>query len=233
MVAAEQGERLWEAVPGAARSPLAYERREPEKTLLHAVVRERLETFLDAARERSSTGRGLPAFVEQNLRRYLACGILARGFARVRCAGCGFERLVAFSCKAQICPSCAARRKEDGATHLVRNVFPAIAVRQWVLSFPRRLRFLAAREPRLASRLLAIFTGAVFTWQRRQARKLGVAAPQTGGVTAIQRFGGALNLNVHLHTVLPDGVFDLAGSGPAPFVALAAPSDEEIDRIWA
>ena len=72
---------------------------------------------------------------------------------------------------------------------------------------------------------------AFFTWQRRQARKLGVAAPQAGGVTAIQRFGGALNLNVHLHSVLPDGVFDLSGSGPARFVALAAPSDEEIDRI--
>ena len=48
-----------------------------------------------------------------------------------------------------------------------------------------------------------------------------MAAPKTGGVTAIQRFDGALNLNVHLHTVLPDGVFDLSGSGPARFVALA------------
>ncbi|HZX97240.1 MAG TPA: transposase zinc-binding domain-containing protein [Myxococcales bacterium] len=65
-----------------------------------------------------------------------------------------------FSCKAHICPSCAARRMEDAAAHVVRNVFPAVAVRQWVLSYPRRLRFLAAREPRLASRLLAIFTGA-------------------------------------------------------------------------
>ena len=66
VAAAEQGESLWEAVSSAARSPLAYQRREPEKTLLHAAVRERLETFLDAVRERSSTGRGLPAFVEQN-----------------------------------------------------------------------------------------------------------------------------------------------------------------------
>ena len=231
MAAAEQGKQVWEASPGAARAPLVYKRREPEKTLLHAVVRGRLETFLGAVRERSSTGRGLPSFVEQSLRRYLDCGILAHGFARVRCADCGFERLVAFSCKAHICPSCAARRMEDGAAHLVRNVFPAVAVRQWVLSFPRRLRFLAAREPRLASRLLAIFTGAAFAWQRRKARKLGVRAPKTGGVTTIQRFGGALNLNVHLHSVHPDGVFDLSGSGPPRFIPLAAPSDEEVDGI--
>jgi Transposase zinc-binding domain len=63
----------------------------------------------------TARGRGLPAFVERELRAYLDCGILARGFARVRCPDCGFERLVAFSCKAHVCPSCATRRMEDGA----------------------------------------------------------------------------------------------------------------------
>jgi hypothetical protein len=34
-------------------------------------------------------------------------------------------------------------------------------------------------------------------------------------VTFVQRFGGALNLNVHFHCVIPDGVFVArAGSGP-------------------
>ena len=58
----------WEHHGGAASAPLRYRRREPEKTLLHAVVRERLESFLAQARERSSHGRGLPAFVERDLR---------------------------------------------------------------------------------------------------------------------------------------------------------------------
>jgi hypothetical protein len=117
----------WERHGGAASASLRYRRREPEKTLLHTVVREHLESFLAQARERSSHGRGLPAFVERELRAYTDCGLLARGFARVRCPDCGFERLVAFSCKASICPSCATRRMEDGADHLVRNVFPAVA----------------------------------------------------------------------------------------------------------
>ncbi len=70
----------WERHAGAACAPLGeYRRREPEKTLLHEVVRERLESFLAAARERSATGRGLPAFVERDFRAYLDCGILARG----------------------------------------------------------------------------------------------------------------------------------------------------------
>jgi hypothetical protein len=83
---------------------------------------------------------------------------------------------------------------EDRADHLIRNVLPAVPVRQWVLSFPRRVRFLAARRPALASRLLDLFTRAVFAWQRRCARRLGAADPRTGGVTVVQRFGSALNL---------------------------------------
>jgi len=59
-----------------ATSPRAYVRREPEKTVLHVVVREHLETFL--ATFRAEHGKSLPRDVEQELRRYLRCGVLAR-----------------------------------------------------------------------------------------------------------------------------------------------------------
>ncbi len=50
MAAGHEPVERWERHPGAASSPLGrYRRREPEKTLLHAVVRERLEPFLAAA----------------------------------------------------------------------------------------------------------------------------------------------------------------------------------------
>jgi hypothetical protein len=81
------------------------------------VVREHLETFLQQARERD--GEGYPRFVENEFYRYLRCGVLCHGFARLRCAGCGFERLLPFSCKTRICPSCAARRAADTAADLV------------------------------------------------------------------------------------------------------------------
>lgn len=224
----------WERRHGAALAPLArYRRREPERTLLHEVVRDRLEPFLAAAREWSPSGRGLPAHVERDLRAYLDCGLLCRGFARTRCSGCGFERLVAFSCKARSCPSCNARRMEDAADHLVHDVFPAVPVRQWVLSFPRGLRFRAARDPAVAGRLLDLFTRAVFAWQRRRGRLLGVADPRTASCTAVKRFGSAINLNVHFHTLIPDGVFDLSGDGPARFVPLRPPTEEDVAGILA
>ena len=41
----------------------------------------------------------LPLSVEREFTDYLDCGILARGFARVRCGDCGNELLVGFSGK--------------------------------------------------------------------------------------------------------------------------------------
>jgi hypothetical protein len=59
-----------------ACAPLrGYRRRDPEKTLLHRVVRERLETFLAAARERSAHGRGLPAAHLMHLHHRFAEGV--------------------------------------------------------------------------------------------------------------------------------------------------------------
>jgi hypothetical protein len=77
---------VFEREPGAASRPLppGYRRREPEKTVLHAVVREYLESFLADARDRSESGVGYPVFVEHELRRYVDCGQLFRGFARLR-----------------------------------------------------------------------------------------------------------------------------------------------------
>jgi hypothetical protein len=48
------------AKSGASRAPLGgYWRSEPEKSLLHQAIRERLEPFLASARERSTHGHGL------------------------------------------------------------------------------------------------------------------------------------------------------------------------------
>ena len=85
----------FEREPGAASRPLprGYQRRTPETTALYAVIRDNLETFLDDSRQRSVTGLGYPEFIEKEFRRYLDCGILSRGFARVRCESCGGDGL--------------------------------------------------------------------------------------------------------------------------------------------
>ena len=41
------------------------------------------------------------------------------------------------------------------------------------------------------------------------ARKKGLVDIQCGSVTVVQRFGSALNLNVHFHALVIDGVYDV------------------------
>jgi hypothetical protein len=134
---------IYERKPGAAASsPRSFYRpREPHSCVLHRIVREHLDSLLDEARLVSTNGEGYPVFVEHEFDRYLGCGILSRGFARLRCPSCGFERLVPFSCKGRLCPSCRARRAADVAAYLVDHVLPEAPYRQFVLTFPWPLRF--------------------------------------------------------------------------------------------
>jgi hypothetical protein len=115
-----------------------YQPRRSEESVLYRVVAENLESFLARQQER---GRVVPRFVERDLRAFLDCGILARGFVRIHCDACGMDRVVPFSCKSRsFCPSCGGRRMADTAAHLVDHVFPEAPVRQWVLSVPFPLR---------------------------------------------------------------------------------------------
>ena len=185
---------------------------------MHQLLAEHLETFLALAADPDRPG--LPMFVERELRRYLGCGMLSSGFARMYCPSCGESLLVAFSCKGRgFCPSCGGRRMAEAAAHLVDHVLPDVRVRQWVISFPWRVRFLLARDPDLLRAVRRLVLRAILTWYRRRA---GFRAPvstgagesnaQGGAVCLEQRFGGALNLNVHLHALLLDGV----NSAPSP-----------------
>ena len=107
-------------------------------------------------------GDGVPPWVERDFRAYLRCGILAHGFARARCSGCGYDFLVAFSCKSRgVCPSCNARRMVETAAHLVDYVLPPLPVRQWVLSVPKRLRPFPHHNPAIAGVVLRIFLRAI------------------------------------------------------------------------
>jgi ribosomal protein S27E len=209
-----------------------YKPRKPDETVLHRIVRDHLEDFLQEARERSRDGEGMPDFIVQELNKFLTCGSLAGGFARFKCQDCGHERLLAFSCKRRgICPSCAGRRMAEKAAHLVDYVFPVVPVRQWVLSLPFDLRYMMAWDHRLTRRILRAFSRELEKYYRKKAKKRGVARGQGGAVTVIQRAGGALNLNVHFHTASIDGVFEQTSDSDLKFHRVFAPTTEEVKDL--
>ena len=217
-------------LPGllTAGSARGYERRRPEETTLHTVVREQLETFLARARERD---RPVPRCVKREFRAYLECGILTHGFLRLHCDECRLDRLVPFSCKRRgFCPSCGGRRMADTAAHLVDCVLPEVPIRQWVLMLPYPLRYQCAYDARLTSQVLR----ALFAELRRRARdRWDRARGQYGAVTFLQRFGSALNLNVHFHTLALDGVYSRDDGTPTHFLPLPPPNADEVARVLA
>ena len=95
----------------------------------------------------------------------------------------------------------------ERAAHLVDQVLPRVPVRQWVLSLPPRLRYRLAWDHALCRAVVGRAMRAILGFLRRRARDAGVADGRGGAVAIVQRFGGALNLNVHIHALVLDGVF--------------------------
>ncbi|MCP4603721.1 MAG: transposase [Proteobacteria bacterium] len=205
-----------------------YKRRVPEQDLLHKVLVEHLETFLDRAR---TEGSELPRHVKQELRDYVECGVLGCGFVRVKCEGCGKEKAVAFSCKGRgFCPSCTGRRMADTAARLVDDVFPAdVPVRQWVLSLPIEIRYRLAYDGKLLSDVLAVFLRVVRGWYYRQAKAAGNI--RCGAVTFAQRFGSSLNLNPHFHSLALDGVYVQADADTPTLLPAPKLTDDDVRQI--
>jgi hypothetical protein len=197
--------------------------------VLYGVVSDELDTFFAHA---ENAGREVPAFVARELTRYLECGILAHGFVRVRCAGCKYERLVAFSCKGRgFCPSCGGRRMADTAAFLVDRVIPHVPVRQWVLSLPIALRYKLAYDSALAAAVLQLFVRSVFASLRRRARRTyGKQSYDCGAITFVQRFGDALNLHLHFHSIVVDGVYEQRRGDSPRFRRLPPPSDADVEH---
>ncbi len=233
-----------------------YRQHDPRETVLYGLVAEHLEPFLAEVREQHE--RGLPDYVEQELRAYLECGIHAFGFGRARCRDCGRELVVAFSCKKRsVCPSCSPsphprspgcegpggdgspRRMCGTAAFLTDHVIPEVPVRQWVLSVPFELRLTLARRPDALSLVGRILVSEIFRYQREAAGALGLDCrrARSGAVQFPQRFGGSLNLNVHYHVAVPDGVFvrdrapDASGNRPIAFHPLPRPSPAVLGTI--
>ncbi|HWA73779.1 MAG TPA: transposase [Polyangiaceae bacterium] len=101
-----------------------------------------------------------------------------------------------------------------------------------MLSVPFELRLLLARNPSALSAVGRLFVERILRWQRDSAARLGIQGARGGAVSFPQRFGGSLNLNVHYHVAVPDGVFAFTrDDAPATFHPLPAPDRTELQDI--
>ena len=180
-----------------------YRPRRPEKTVLFEAIK-RHHTTWHIEHERAKGP--VPYYILKEFQKYLGCGILAKGFACAHCEDCRKDFLIAFSCKGRgICPSCNTRAMVETATHLIENVLPRLPFRQFVISFPMRIRHYLQTHEILQSVLRIVVS---------EIRKTLIACspdaldPQIGAISFIQHFGNALNYHPHFHLVVADGIFN-------------------------
>ncbi len=112
------------------------------------------------------------------------------------------------------------------------DVLPHKPIRQWVLSFPYPLRFLLASNPQVVTKVLGIVNRIISIHLIKKAgfRK---ATAHTGAITLIQRFGSALNLNLHFHALFIDGIYQQKNNDKLRFHRVSAPAANELNTLVA
>jgi len=145
---------------------------------------------------------------EQVLSRFIDCGDLHRGFARVYCDNCGNDYLLAFSCKARyFCPSCHQKRMLAYGEWIEENVLAPVPHRQYVFALPKLLRpWFRHNRTRLGTlcHLVALLLV--------QGYQILDPHGRPGFMLYVQTFGDLVTFNPHVHALVADGVFYPSGS---------------------
>ncbi len=143
--------------------------------------------------------------IDDVVARFLECGVLEAGFARVRCDECKAEFLLAFSCKCRyFCPTCHAKRLALWCLWLKDELLAPVPHRQFVFSLPKRLRPYFLWRRRLLGDLARITAATTTAFVRAT---LGETDLSVGIALSIQTHGSLLNWQPHIHALVTDGGF--------------------------
>jgi len=158
--------------------------------------------------------------------KFLECGDLKHGFARVRCPRGREEFFVAYSCRVcSFCPSCHEKRALEKAGWVAEQVCAEVPHRQFVFTIPKRLRIYFRFERRLLGELCRAAARTVTTVYRAASGRPD-AVP--GMIGAIQTFGQLVHWHPHIHALVTEGVFLPDGS----FLPLLKLATEPFLKLW-
>ena len=189
-----------------------YKPRKPKETAFYNCVENHFEELESVWDDLYAPRYGFwRPYITDVIYRWLDCGDLRCGFARIRCDNCGHEYLLPFSCKRRhFCPSCHQKLVVEYGEWLLTDVLKKVPRRHWVFSIPKRLRIYFMYDRSLLGKLSKC------AWNVTSAF-LKSAVPRDGAVPgasiAIQTYGDFLNFNPHLHAIVTDGCFLPDGGG--------------------
>ena len=164
--------------------------------------------------------------IGRSVEKFLDCGDLQEGFARVRCPKCRHEFFVAYSCRGRcFCPSCYRKRALQTALWLSQEICAAVPHRQFVFTIPKRLRIYFRFERRLLGELCRS------AWQVvRQVYAAAASQPKSvpGTIAAIQTFGDLIHAHPHIHALVSEGFFLPEGR----YVPMPKLATEPFLKLW-
>ncbi len=213
--------------PVLSKTALQYRRRKPQYGPYYQCIEDYYEQFKRSYDRNFSQKYGyLRPHIERVIYQYLDCGILHNGFARIKCCGCGHEKLLAFSCKRRhFCPSCHAKRCVEFGEWLCSNILKKVPHRHFVFSIPKILRIYFLFNRNLLKKLSRISWEVIGNYYSSTCKKDG-ASP--AAVAVIQTFGDYLSFNTHMHILAADGCFGNDGFFYAPSISIDTASLEKL-----
>lgn len=215
------------ALQNIASEPHFYSRRNPFASPFWKIVNASFSEFERIYPERYAQKYGFwRPILHVAAGKFIKCGDLREGFARVRCDDCGHDMFVSFSCKTRcFCPSCHQKRILELSIHVREDVFAHVPHCQFVFTIPKRLRIYFRFNRCLLGRLPKIAYGLVRDIYRAA---LGRDDIVPGMAATVQTFGELAHWHPHVHAIVTEGVF----TTDCGFVALPALASEPFLKLW-
>ncbi|MDA1278415.1 MAG: transposase [Verrucomicrobia bacterium] len=211
----------------ASKASPVYRSRRPRQSPLYRLIERYWPEFKRTYRQRYQKRYGpWRPIIDEVIRKFLTCGDLHFGFARVRCKECHHEMLAPFSCRQRcLCPSCHQKRTLLAADTIAHTICLAVPHRQLVFTIPKRLRLFFRFDRRLLGDLARAAWETVAEVYREV---LGREDALPGMIAGIQSFGQLVHWNAHIHAIVTDGCFAPDGT----FICLPRIDTDRLLKAW-
>ena len=193
-----------------ADEAVAYYPRRPQESPLWQLLNEHFHHFVAEYEDRFRKAYGFfRQVISDVVQKFLQCGDLKQGFARVRCPECHHEYLLAFSCMGHwFCSSCHAKIVIRFGERLKEKILYPVPHRQYVFSIPIILHHFLKYDRKLLSRLCQCVNQSLILFFRTALNlEDGIHAM----VMVIHTFGIYAGWHPHIHVLIADGLFRKSG----------------------
>jgi hypothetical protein len=183
-----------------------YRARDPKASPLWQCLSRRFDAFLDIYERQYQPRYGyLRPIIPEVVDKFLDCGDLEHGFARIRCDHCKKDHLLAFSCKGRwFCPSCHQKKVQLFGALVTETILHPVPHRHVTLALPKMLRPYFRYNRDLLKDLCRIAHECLC-----EILRTALDQPEgiPGIVMVIHTFGEYLDFHPHLHALVADGLF--------------------------